>query len=207
MPNLLQVIGLDKVLANLRETGRQLKFATAQAINDTARDVQQLALDDLLPGAFTLRARGQPWQKPGSKFGFNVRPFATKENPTATVGSQADWLKEQEAGGTRTRSGHRLAIVAEARPTPTSVLPKQVKPRRLLSGNRPRGFLMPIRKGGPTGIWLRESDGRLRLMYVLQPSVRVEGRLHFEDKGAALAEKNFGINFTNRFARALATTK
>ncbi len=207
MPNLLEVTGLDKVLANLRETGRQLRFATALAINDTARDVQQLALNDLLPGAFTLRARGQPWQKPGSKFGFNIRPFATKESPSATVGSQADWLKEQEAGGTRTRSGHRLAVVIEARPSPSSVLPKQVKPRRLLTGNRPRGFLMPLRKGGPTGIWIRESDGRLKLMYVLEPSVRIEGRLHFEDKGAVLAEKNFGAHFALRFARALATAK
>lgn len=204
---LLQVTGLDRVIANLRDTAKQLRFATAQALNDTARDVQQLALDQLLPGAFTLRARGQPWQKPGSKFGFNIRPFATKEAPTATVGSQADWLKEQEAGGQRSRAGHRLAVVAEARPTPGAVLPREVKPRRLLSGNRPKGFLMPLRKGGPMAIWVREAGGRLRLMYVLEPSVRIEGRLHFEDKGGALVPKVFPIHFANRFASALATAK
>ncbi len=213
--SLLQVTGLDRVVANLRDTAGQLHFATAQAVNDTARDVQQLALNQLLPGAFTLRARGQPWQKPGSKFGFNVRPFATKDSPTATVGSQADWLKHQEAGGTKRISGHRLAVPTPFWKKKEELITRAKKPRSILRARRAvekiagRAWVAPEDGALPEGIWARTTEKRLPIvrLFSFAESARIKGVLHYEPKGAALAEKRFPAHFATRFARALATAK
>ena len=212
--------GLDAGLRFLTNVGKQVTYATSQAVNATAKDVQTFTVTGLLPGAFTLRSKGQPWQKPGGKFGFNIRPYANKDSLTTTLGSQADWLKEQEQGGTKSASGHRLAIVADARPGKTAVLPAALKPRVLLRnagdvfktrGGKERtarksgaGFILPTKKGD--AIFTREGKV-MKLMYLLAASAVIKPRLHFETKGAALANKLFPANFSRAFTRAIATAK
>lgn len=218
MSALLHITGLDRVVRNLASTGRQLRFATALAVNDTARDVQALALGQLLPGAFTLRSRGQPWQKPGGKFGFNIRPYASASslNPTATVGSQADWLKEQEAGGTKKVSGHRLAVPTGFWKDKQEIMARQKKPRAVLRARKAlekiagRAWMVPDHSGklGP-GIWARTTAKRLPIvrLFSFTESARVKGVLHYEPKGAALATARFPAHFATRFARAIATAR
>jgi hypothetical protein len=212
--------GIEAGLRYVANLAKQTQFATAGALNQTAKDIQTFTLTGLLPSAFILRSKGQPWQKPGGKYGFNIRPFARKDSLTATIGSQADWLKAQEEGGTKSASGHRLAIVADARPGKTAVLPAALKPRVLLRnagdvfktrGGKERtarksgaGFILPTKKGD--AIFSR--DGKvLKLMYLLASSATIKPRLHFEKKGADLANQLFPRNFSTAFARAIATAR
>jgi hypothetical protein len=123
--------GADLVLKRLSDMPKQVRFATSQAINQTLREVQTWTLNTALPGQFTLRARGAPWQRPGTKFGFNIR-FAHRENLTGVLGSQADWLEHQEAGGVKAVEGHRIAV-----PTPfwkrrEEIMSREKKPKALL---------------------------------------------------------------------------
>ena len=212
--------GLEAGVKFVQDLAKQTRFATAQALNATAKDVQTFTTSSLLPSAFTLRSKGQPWQKPGGKYGFNIRPFANKNSLTTILGSQADWLKAQEAGGVKTASSHRLAIVADARPGKTAVLPAALKPRVLLRNagdvfktrtgkervarKSGAGFILPTRKGD--AIFTR--DGAvMKLMYLLAASAVIKPRLHFEKKGAALATKLFPAHFATAFARAVATAR
>jgi hypothetical protein len=127
----IQVKGLDKALKLVKDLPKQARFAASRAINDCALDVQKHEVETQLPGKLTLRSKGQPWYRPGAKFGVNAR-FATRENLTGVVGSQADWLKLQEEGGIKTGNGHRVAI-----PTPfwkqrEEIMQANKKPRKIL---------------------------------------------------------------------------
>jgi hypothetical protein len=124
--------GLDAGLRFLTNVGKQVTYATSQAVNATAKDVQTFTVTGLLPSAFTLRSKGQPWQKPGGKYGFNIRPYANKNTMTAILGSQADWLDDQEEGGTKTVAGHRVAIPVQGLKGKSEIISRNLKPRALI---------------------------------------------------------------------------
>ena len=208
--------GIEAGVKFLKTVQKQTRFATAQALNATAREVQTFTTSSLLPSAFTLRSKGQPWQKPGGKYGFNIRPFANKNTLEARLGSQADWLKEQEEGGTKTAGSHRVAIPSIRLKTPAEIMAKNKKPAALLSARNwlDNGGVFLVAKQGdagklPPGIWARSSNKRLPItrLYSFKEAVEIKGILHFESEGSALAEKKFGENFATAFARALATAK
>jgi hypothetical protein len=122
--------GLTETVATLTNAQRQIPFAASQACNDVARDVQQWTIRERLPEAFTLRSRGAPWWRPGTRMGFNIQ-FAKKTSLTAVLGSQADWLKLQEEGGTKTADGHRVAIPTPAWKARTDMMIAAKKPKAL----------------------------------------------------------------------------
>lgn len=216
----MSVVGFQKSLAAVKNVPKQARFALSNAINATAKDVQKMELEKTLPGAFTLRSKGQPWQKPGGKFGVNIRPFSNRNTLTATIGSQADWLKLQERGGQKSASGHSLAINVKARPSPTAVIPRELKPRRLLvdkgdflrkgrggkdilSRKSGKGFI--IRTQGFSGIFFRNSPKELILLYVLKDSAKIKPILKFESSGVALAALVFPGHFDREFKKAIST--
>lgn len=122
---------VDRVLTNLKNVQKQVRFAISLAANETAKEIQAFTLNDLLPEKFTLRSRGAPWQKPGTKYGFNVK-FATKQTLTAVIGSQADWLKLQEEGGTKQVQGHRVAVPTLFWKKREEIMEAAKKPKALL---------------------------------------------------------------------------
>lgn len=201
----ITVNGLSTLIPRLDSIGKQTRFALSVAINNTLKEAQAATLEKTLPDAFTLRSRGQPWHKPGGKFGFNIRPFATKTSLSGTLGSQADWLRLQEEGGTKKISGHRVAVEVGARPSETSVLPVALKPRRLLARKKKGGFI--INKPGKSLIYTRTGPTALRLMYALKQSTHVAPRLKFEAKTAEIVRAAFESHFARAFANALATAK
>lgn len=201
----VKVNGLSAVQGKLIDLPKQVRFAEMQAINDTAKAVQQYEIDTVLPGNLTLRGSG--WWKPGTRFGINIRPFATKANLRAVVGSQANWLQLVETGGTKTATGHRLAIEAGARPSETAVLPRNVKPRALLNSRNRRGgkgFIIQT-KSGPA-IFIREG-GTLKLMYMLEQSANIHPILKFFIMGEAFVQEIYQKIFDIRLKNAIATAK
>lgn len=212
--------GLAQLQANFRfNLPKQVQFATLQTVNDCAVAVQKFEIQSQLPSVFTLRSRGSPWWKPGTRFGVNVR-FATKQTLKAIVGSRADWLLKQEEGGTKTGNGHRLAIEAGARSSDQSVLTSAVKPRQLLrrrgdvsvskSGTARtarsdgRGFIIQT-KSGP-GIFIRQG-GALKLMYMLESSAKIPAILNFYTTGKDLVISMYQKTFNQRFRAAVATAR
>lgn len=201
----VQIKGLDQVQSKFIDLPKQIRFAEMQAINDTAKAVQKFELDSVLPKNLTLRGSG--WWKPGTRFGVNIKPFATKSSLRAVIGSQANWLFYVEEGGTKTAKGHRLAIESGARPSERAVLPRAVKPRRLLANSASRkskGFIIQT-KSGPA-IFIRE-NGALRLMYMLEPSAKIPPTLKFFQSGAAFVEEIYQQIFDIRLKHAIATAR
>ncbi len=194
--------GFEAARRTLQSGARNVRFAAMQAVNDTGREVQQFTVNKLLPEKFTLRSRGSAWQKPGNKLGFNLK-FASKQTLTATLGSQANWLELQEKGGTKTAKGHRVAIAAQVRDTPTSIIPSRRKPRRLLE--RKQAFIIATRKGDV--VFERTGPRELKPLYALKPSARVPARLQFISHASALADATFSQRFTMRFASAVASSR
>jgi hypothetical protein len=131
------VQGLDQLGRALRSWPKQTRFAAAQALNDVARDVQQFTVAQLLPEKFTLRSKGAPWFKPGTRLGFNIT-FATADNPVAIIGSRADWLRLHEEGGTKQAGGHRLAIPTTRYKPKAAIMQAAMKPRAILAASQAR---------------------------------------------------------------------
>ena len=197
---------------------KQVRYATMQAINDCAIAAQKFEIERQLPSKLTLRSKGSPWWKPGSRFGVNIRPFATRQTMRAVVGSQADWLKLQEQGGTKSGHGHRLAIEAGARPTENAVMPKALKPRQLLRRaggitvtktgktrmNRKNGAGFTINTRSGPAIFIRQGD-ELKLMYMLNPTARVPAILQFFTSGRDYINTIYQQAFDTRFAQAMAS--
>lgn len=129
----LAVQHLPQTLGTVKNAAKQVAFASAQALNDTAKDVQGFTVNSLLPSRFTLRAKGAPWFKPGTALGFNIR-FANKTNLRAVLGSRADWLKLQEEGGTKTGTRSKtVAIPTKFWKAKEEIMAKHKKPRALLA--------------------------------------------------------------------------
>lgn len=216
----IQVKGLPEVQRKLTGLPKQVRFATMQALNDTAKAVQTHEVGTQLPSKLTLRSKGSPWQKPGTRYGVNIK-FATKASLVAIVGSQADWLKFQEEGGTKSGSGgHRLAIESGARPSETAVLTQAIKPRALLrqagstyttrrgtvrtARRSGKGFIINTRSG--QAIFIRES-GALKLMYMLEQSASIPPILKFFESGKDVVSQTYQATFDRRLSAAIATAK
>jgi hypothetical protein len=119
------------IIKTVNRFAGNVRYAAARACNDLAKDVQQETINKILPDRFTLRAKGAPWFKPGNRFGFNAK-FANKENIQSSVGSQADWLKLQEHGGTKQVAAHRLAIPSTDWKPIKDIMSRDKKPRAIL---------------------------------------------------------------------------
>lgn len=125
--------GFDKAFKLVTELPKRTRYAASGAINDTLKDVQTETADRILPHAFTLRGRGKQWWEPGQKFGFNIRPYSNPNTLVGVMGSQADWLKLQEHGGTKKVEEHRLAIPAADYKPHSAIMARAIKPRTILS--------------------------------------------------------------------------
>ncbi|HRJ90083.1 MAG TPA: hypothetical protein PLX39_15505 [Pyrinomonadaceae bacterium] len=130
--------------------GRQLPFAIATTFTRTVKDAQAGILGTL-DNKFTLRSQ---WYRPTNKFGVKIKA-ARKNDLTAEVGTNADWLEPHETGGTRkSRQGRHVAlpVIGEiGRRSFKSKIPRASTPSRLLaSGN---ALIMKTRSG-KTGIYV-----------------------------------------------------
>jgi len=208
MPINLRVTGMDRALSRVKNAPRQIRFAAAAAVNETAQTLQRHTTGTLLPQAFTLRSRGAPWWKPGTRFGFNIR-FArrTQPEPFAVLGSRADWLYLQEEGGTKQAGARSLAIptLGTARPSADAVIPSRFKPARLLK--RKTAFITE----GTRGRVLMTRRGRrrypVRFWYASEHHASIKPTLHCGRIEGALARRILPVEFERGLRKALATAK
>lgn len=192
----VQLKGADKAIDLYRGLPAITRKAASGAVNDTLKDVQEETGQKILPDAFTLRGRGKQWWEPGQKFGFNVRPYATPQTLTGTLGSQADWLRLQEKGGTKRAEGHRVAIPADDYKPRTAIMARRLKPRSILNSTRSGAFKLA------SGIY-RRVDGALKRLFLFEDSAQVKPVLGFEDRARKMADARFPFRFALRFGTAL----
>jgi hypothetical protein len=161
---------------------KQIQYAALRTTNDLLDRAQTNIVGALKKG---LHIRGN-WTNPRTKYGINVR-FAKKDNLEGAVGTQADWLLEEEGfhGGVKTATGQSnkagyipkgLSIpdIGNARPSLLAKMPAGQKAGKLLANaKRSKAFIVRSKNGKrlvlqrvgqtSTGTLLRDSRGNLRI--------------------------------------------
>ena len=140
-----------KLTSNLKELTKklnaldikQIPFAVARSLTQTAQEIQTQLIEEELQEAFTIR---KPWPQKQSKFGIKIS-YATPKNLLAQVFTRAPWLPVHQTGGVqKPQTSSRLAI-----PTPNirkdvrKIIPKGQRPLAF-KGNPRRTFFMTSRK-------------------------------------------------------------
>jgi hypothetical protein len=202
-----QIIGLDKAMSKVISLSKQTKFATAQALNDTAKDVQTFTVTKQLPDKFTLRSRGAPWFRPGTKFGFNIK-HANKANLLAVIGSQADWLPDQEKGGIRKARNGRIAVPTLQWKPKKDIMIRSKKPRVILRARAVAGLVAkPFVLG--QSVFARTSTAHKPLvkLFTFTPNARIKPVLKYGLGGMAEARRVYPSHFSKRLTFAILTAK
>jgi hypothetical protein len=196
----MKITGLPEVQRRIKSIEKQIPFATARALNDTARDVQEATIKQLLPSKFVLRS---PWWRPGTRFGFNIR-FATKALLRAVIGSRAEWLGVQEQGGVRTpRSARNLSLPINARRSERAVIRKNQRPRALIAAGK--AFVMKTKEG--LSLLVTRKGKKNVVQYAFHPRANVTTRLAFIPSGMAKARAVYRKHFQKRIAEAIRSAK
>lgn len=206
-------VNIDPVLSQVKDLTRQLPYITHKAVDATSKDAQK-AIQQSLATHFILR-RPEFIQRT-----IKHLQFSRKGAPTAILGidPSRDFLAKFEAGGEKFAYQGRLAVPIEARATKQQIIPKAQRPSQL----GPKAFTI-LTKHGKTLLVQRISkaaatkrhkkgiitgpDPRLKILYVLQPSVPIAPRLHFTDIAYATAVKQWPINAKAALALAIRTTR
>jgi len=193
----------------------QMPFATAVALNDTAKDVRGKIINDTWPSDITQRNKNfmKAALTPISKR--NGEVFATKRNLRAIVGTtrtkmQRDYLQRLTEGGTKTPRGRHLAIPSKDNNVTRlggGAIKKADRPRQLL--NRKGVFIQKLVRSGDMAIMRRVGKDRypLQMLYILEPSGQIKKQFDFYEDANATARRAFGKNFAKAFARAKKTAK
>tara|TARA_Y100000114_G_C11698892_1_gene297429 strand:+ start:192 stop:977 length:786 start_codon:yes stop_codon:yes gene_type:complete len=178
----------------------QIPFATAGALNDTAFIVKNAVIEDTYPAAFDVKNKRFP------STAFNVDK-ATKKKFEAKVFDRLnkDYLVRHAVGGIKTPSGSTISIPTEEIKISGRGVPKGKRPRALLAGGK-RAFRQKA-KSGQDLIMQRKGKKRypLRVLYVQEPSVKIDKTFDFYKDARFVAQKNFDKRFKINFKKAKKT--
>jgi len=185
---------------------RQLPFATAMALNDTAKDVQEAEEQELVeeldkPTPFTRR-------------GVYVQR-ASKRRLSARVGIkriQAGYLNLQVTGGTRKPKGRALVVPVKARLNKYGNMPKGSVGR---TAARKNTFVAGRGRSGTkhlrAGIYQRPAKSARsqspKLLIAFEPRAKYKSRIKFRPVAADVARVRFPNHLPRRLKQALATAK
>lgn len=194
---------IHKAIAQLQTLAeaKQLNFAVAKSLTQTAKEVQEEVRKNL-PERFTLR------RERFIKSGIRFIP-ATKSKLEAVVYSRDDFMNLQEFGGLKTRrgGGQYLAIpTSMVRRTPKDIIRKADRPKNLgdkaevveINGRKYLA-LKRARKGA--------NGNRLKLLYLLVPRANIHERLGMNKDGQRIAKERFMVILKENLAAAVATAK
>lgn len=183
---------------------RQLPFATAMAINDTA-DAVKRAEELSIASSFD---RPTPFTKKG--VGVRRATKTTLEARVEVKPVQAGYLGIQATGGTRKPKGRALLVPVGARLNKYGNLPKGALARFkskaqvfvTSAGDRSSRHLRP-------GVYQRtgsKGDG-VKLLIAFEPGARYSPRFRFHDLAMRRARAVFADRFVERLTQALATAR
>lgn len=190
---------------------RQLPFATARAINATAKDFQRFQRMHM-ENVFTVR------RKSFVRRAVKIKPFARKTSLEAIVsidlpGGRSDILAKFEVGGRKTaRDGGSVAVPIAVRKTKAGIVSRRQRPRsfnfrrvgRSWRGDR-RTFLIPR-----TGIFQRHGPrgaSSIRLLYRFASGVNIPRTLRFVANARKVVPKVFPGHFRTALRDAIRTAR
>lgn len=195
------MVGID-VRVEIRDTvryldrtqRRQVPYATALALNDTAFDARGAVVPHSFEAAFDMKNARWP--------GVAIRVAkATKTRPIASVYDRLGRgsLNLHADGGIKRPKGSRLAVPADR----GRYRNQRTAKRAIASAKTIRVRL----RSGVEALVQRQGRGgrRLKLIAILAPQARIGRRFGFYEDAQAATVRVFGRNFDRALARALST--
>lgn len=178
---------------------KQLPFATAKALTDTAKDAQRAVTAQIprkidRPTRFTMNA-----------VGFDRATKRRLESAVFIKPIQAVYLRWQIEGGTRVADGAGTGV-----PTRNKSLNRygNIPGRRAGLVKGPNEFIATI--NGVSGVWRRsrsKRDRRPKLLIAFERAVKYQKRLPFYRIAENTARNQFPRRFNSAIALALATAR
>jgi len=179
---------------------KNIRFGTAVGLTKTVKDGQAAVLS-ALPVKFTLRGS---WFAQSNKFGIKVKS-ATKDDLSAEVRTNADWLIKQQKGGEYFPFRNFLAIpTSNVRRNKRQIIPRAQRPKNLKNA-----FVMKT-KSGLNVLFQRKGRGKNRglvAMYILEPKIRIKPVDAFNDPIDKVVRANLSKNIEAGIQMALSTIK
>jgi hypothetical protein len=184
-----------------RKQRTQVPYALAGALTATAFDAQR-AVKSNLEKKFTLRNRF-------TTKGIRVRK-ATKHNLSARIFATpqtARYLEGHEYGETRTPQGRSIAVPMSVRKSKQQKITKAKRPRTVL--DKPNTFRIVGDSRLPDGIYqrMRGKAKRLKMLYALEPSIRIKRRFGMEKTVRGVAKNKIRRNMQKSLSRALSSAR
>lgn len=185
----------------------QMPFATAKALNDTAKDFQK-AQRSRLDRIFTLR------QKLFAERAIKIKPFASKDSLEARIsvdapGGKSDVFAKFETDTVKDPLDGSVAVPTEHVPrTASGIVRKNWRPKRVLDRTFQEPFraFLAKRGNGRRAIWFDEGD-RIVPLYWLVDRVPIEPDLKFVETANKTVDERFQANFTRAFDLATRTAR
>lgn len=197
----------------------QIPFALARAVN-AALVTAQAKQRAHMAAEFTVR------RKAFMDRSVKITRFAKKGAPVGEIAIASpggrDIFEKFERGGTkRPKDGRNLAIPIVGSPvkrTDRAIVQAKNRPRALLDAMQPSqqgvkraksfggAFLRPAKDGKPGAIFMRVGK-KVKLAYVLEPTVPIAPELKFEDTITKSVRETFASDFEREFAHALKTAR
>lgn len=220
-------IDIAPALRAIGAVTKQIDFATANALNDTAfefRDAERKGISERMTVRREFVVQGIQVPREGR---------ARRDHLVAEVEVEAkrDFLAKFEKGGTkRPRDGHSLAVPEDARPSPRELIPKRLRPRALQVADGPAQTIS-FRKNGTIrrgkvrqkgqglfrtfliegmGIFQRVGRGggsSVRLLYAFTPQAQIDPELRFFETARDVFDRSFSKHFQRRFLEALRSAR
>ena len=183
---------------HLGKVRRQVPFATANAINDTAFDGRKRTVGPVWSAAFTVRDRRFP------SVAFRVQK-ANKRNLVAVVFDRLGRasLQLHARGGTKKPKGRHLAVPTSKVRRGARGVTKSKRPEALRG--KPKFFRTMGKRGKPV-IYERQRRG-LKLLYVMPRAVRLRRRFRFEKEMQATVRRQLPRHFNRRLIQAVRTAR
>ncbi len=183
---------------------RQLPFAAAKALSDTAFDVRKFIVNVTYPRDFKVRNRRF------ANIAFRVRR-ASKRDLRASVFDRLarEFLAIQAEGGVKTPRGRHLAIPVSE---PARRLDKRA--RRGKGGGQqsgiadiPNTFVFAGAKGQLMIARRKGKKNKVEVLFTLVPKVTIPKRFQFQRDSERRAKRAFPVRFRRSMADALRTAR
>lgn len=182
---------------------KQLPFATAKSLTDTAFDARKHVVDVSWPRAVTVRNRrfmGAAMRvEKATKRTLTARLF--DKLGRASVGLHA-------TGGTKRPRGRSIAVPTKhVNRTGSGRVRKSQTPRAVLSSSK--GFKTRLRSGDEAILQRQggKKSRRVKVLYTLHPSARIRRRFPFERDVERVVRRRYPQHFIRNMRRALATAR
>jgi hypothetical protein len=186
---------------------KNINFGVALGLTDTAKEGQR-ASQGALKGTFTLR--GPWWQQP-NKYGIKVKP-AKRDDLSAEIRTNADWLEPHETGQDKRARGGRVAVPTEnVRRNKRQIIAKANRPsalrgKKTFVAKTSKGDVLLQRFARKIGMY-NGKPTRLKVLYGLEQSVRIRRQSTFFDPIDKVVRRRLNLNVNRGLARAFATMK